>query len=500
MSKTTQQTIDVIVWQACYTPNDTINLSHYKDYVLTMLFIKYISDIYKEKLQELEEKYSDNPQRIERSLQRERFKLSKDTTFEYVLQHKESEHLGEIINKVLEKIEINNPENLANIFSNLDFNNETLLGKTKKRNARLKHLLESFNNPKLDLRPSKLSHKNVLGDSYEYFLSHFANVMLKKEKTFFTPPSITTLLAQLLEPQEGDKIYDPTCGSGTLLIKTAQELTTANFRLYGQDTNAQTLALCKINMFFHNIYDTQLEWGDTLTHPLHVEDGKLKTFDIVLAHPPFSLDNWGAKDLKEDQYKRFERGMPPKSKGDYAFVLHMLATLNERGKMGIILPHGVLFRGASEGKIRKQLIDENLLDAVIGLPANLLFDTNIPTCILLFNKQKTTTNILFIDASHTFTKEKNQNILHKEHIHNIVETYKEKKESLHYAHYATLQEIQTNNYNLNIARYIETFEECQITPLEDTKKDIEHIEKELKQVQIQLAKLLEDYEVQRREN
>jgi len=492
MSKTNQDTINAIVWKACDTFRGKMDSSQYKDFVLTMLFVKYLSDFYREKLETLKEKYKDNQTRIERSLSREKFKLDEKCTFEYLLKHKESESLGEEINKLLERIEEYNKEKLEGVFRNVDFNSETMLGRTKERNRILKNLLEDFSDSRLDLRPSQLSGNDVIGDSYEYLIAHFASDAGKKGGEFFTPSAVSTLLAKLVEAGEGDRIYDPTCGSGSLLIKASKEVGNSNFRLYGQESNGATVSLAKMNMFLHDINDAIIEWGDTIANPLHLENGYLKKFDVVVANPPFSLDKWGAENAKDDKYNRFHRGVPPKSKGDYAFLSHMIASLNEHGRMGVVLPHGVLFRGASEGKIRKKLIDENLLDAVIGLPANLFFGTSIPACILVFRKQKDSSDVLFIDASREFDKDKNQNSLNDNHIAKILDTYKNKKEIDKYSHKATLEEIQENDYNLNIPRYVDTFEEEEIVDIEATKKNIANIEQELIEVKAKMKSFLEE--------
>jgi type I restriction enzyme M protein len=491
-NKTSQETINGIVWKACDTFRGKMDSSQYKDYVLTMLFVKYLSDFYREKLDELKAKHSDNTERIQKSLSREKFKLDDECTFDYLLQHKESENLGEVINKILEKIEEDNKEKLEGVFRNVDFNSETMLGRTKERNKILKHLLEDFSDSRLDLRPSMLSGNDVIGDSYEYLISHFAGDAGKKGGEFFTPSAVSTLLSKLVEASEGDRIYDPTCGSGSLLIKASKEVGNNNFRLYGQESNGTTVSLAKMNMFLHDINDAVIEWGDTIGNPLHLENEHLKKFDVVVANPPFSLDKWGAENASEDKYKRFTRGVPPKSKGDYAFLLHMIASLNEHGRMGVVLPHGVLFRGASEGKIRKQLIDENLLDAVIGLPSNLFFGTSIPACIMIFKKQKQDSDVLFIDASREFNKDKNQNSLDDEHIAKILDTYQNKKELEKYSHKATLEEIQENDYNLNIPRYVDTFEEEEKVDIELTKTKIENIEKELVEVKSQMSAYLKE--------
>ena len=294
MQKTTQETINNVVWKACDTFRGTMDGSDYKDYVLTMLFVKYLSDFYKEKLEMLRAEYGEKRERIEAKLKKEKFKLDESCTFEYLLAHKEAANLGEIMNKTLEKIEEDNKDKLEGIFRSIDFNNKNKLGDTKERNAILQNLLEDFSDARLDLRPSMLEGNDIIGDAYEYLIAHFASDAGKKGGEFYTPSEVSTLLARLVEPKDGDMIYDPTCGSGSLLIKASKEVGSKNFRLYGQEKNGQTHALCKMNMFLHEINDAVIEWGDTIRNPLHLQDNLIKTFDIVVANPPFSLDKWGA--------------------------------------------------------------------------------------------------------------------------------------------------------------------------------------------------------------
>ncbi|KFL32955.1 type I restriction-modification system subunit M [Sulfurospirillum sp. SCADC] len=491
--KTTQEVINNVVWKACDTFRGTMDSSQYKDYILSMLFVKYLSDFYKEKLDQLHEKYNDDNERIQRALQREKFVLDESCTFEYLLKHKEAPNLGEIINKALERIEEDNHEKLEGIFRNVDFNDRKVLGDTKERNSILKHLLEDFSDSRLDLSPSKLLGNDIIGDSYEYLIAHFASDAGKKGGEFFTPSEVSTLLAKLVQAKEGDRIYDPTCGSGSLLIKASQEVGSKNFAIYGQEKNGQTQALCRMNMYLHEINDAKIEWGDTIRNPLHIEENRLMKFDVVVANPPFSLDKWGADFAEHDSFKRFsDYSIPPASKGDYAFVLHMIKSLNENGRMGVVLPHGVLFRGASEGRIREKLITENLLDAIIGLPANLFFGTSIPACILVFKKNRVTNDILFIDASREFDKGKKQNNLNDAHMAKILEAYQARKEVDKYAHVATLAEIQENDYNLNIPRYVDTFEEEVKVDIEATKKNIEMIEQELLHVKTKMDTFLKE--------
>ncbi len=234
-----------------------------------------------------------------------------------------------------------------------------------------------------------------------------------------------------------------------------------------------------MNMFLHEINDALIEWGDTLRNPLHLENGRLMKFDKIVSNPPFSLDKWGAEDLTSDIHKRFEMGLPPKSKGDFAFISHMITSLNENGTAGIILPHGVLFRSASEGKIRKQILENNWLDAVVGLPENLFFGTGIPACILIFKKNKVDNNVVFIGASNSYDKGKNQNVLRNEDIEKILDAYHNRKEVEKYCHIASFDEIKENDFNLNIPRYIDTFEDEEKVDMELLKDEIKSLQRKL---------------------
>ncbi|HMG14572.1 MAG TPA: class I SAM-dependent DNA methyltransferase, partial [Saprospiraceae bacterium] len=385
IKKLTQKEINNIVWKACDTFRGTIDATQYKDYVLTMLFLKYVTDVWKDKKAVYAEKYDNDEVRIERSLRNERFQVPAESSFDHLFELRNEVNLGELINIALEKLEDANRSKLERVFRNIDFNSEANLGQTKDRNRRLKNLLVDFS--ALDIQPSHLEGNDIIGDAYEFLISQFASDAGKKAGEFYTPGEVSTLLAKLVDPKPGNRLCDPTCGSGSLLIKLAKEVGSNNFSLYGQENNGSTWALARMNMFLHEMDNATIEWGDTLNNPRLLEGDQLRKFDIVVANPPFSLDKWGADNAMADQFKRFHRGVPPKSKGDYAFITHMIETTYEDiGKVGVIVPHGVLFRGSSEGRIREELIKENLLEAVIGLPSNLFFGTGIPAAILIFNK------------------------------------------------------------------------------------------------------------------
>src|SRR5690554_4603426 len=306
-------------------------------------------------------------------------------------------------------------------------------------------------------------------------------------------------MAEIVEPKEGDEICDPACGSASLLLKCANQIRkgndgSKNFALFGQEAIGSTWALAKMNMFLHGIDNHKLEWGDTIRNPLLLdENGGLRHYDIVVANPPFSLDKWGHGNAENDPYARFRRGVPPKTKGDYAFILHMIETLKPKtGRMGVVVPHGVLFRGSSEGKIRKQLIDENLLDAVIGLPEKLFYGTGIPAAILIFKKKKSDDNVMFIDASRDFKAGKNQNLLTEENIAKIVETYRSGGDVEKYAYVASLDEIKENDYNLNIPRYVDTFEEEEEIDLMAVRAERELLKAQLAELETEMAKYLKE--------
>lgn len=500
--KLTQSEVNNTVWKACDTFRGVLDPAQYKDFVLTMLFVKYVSDVWKEKQEEYKAKYSGDKQRIERALRNERFNVPEECTFDYLYEKRTAANLGELINLALQGLEDANRAKLERVFRNIDFNNEANLGQTKDRNRRLKNLLVDFHS--LDLRPSNLEGNDVIGDSYEFLIERFAADAGKKAGEFYTPACVSTLLAKLVAPKPGMRICDPTCGSGSLLIKVAKEVGSRNFSLYGQEVNGSTFALCRMNMFLHEMDNARIEWGDTLNNPKLLEADNLMRFDIVVANPPFSLDKWGAENAAIDTHNRFHRGVPPKSKGDYAFILHMIETVYANdGHGGVILPHGVLFRGSSEGRIRQALLEENLIEAVIGLPANLFFGTGIPACILLFNKGKgTNRDVLFIDASRDFEQGKNQNSLNKDQIQTILDEFQRFKTEApnkgkegrvmtdKYSFRATFAEIKENDFNLNIPRYVDTFEEEEPVDIPATMKEIEELKVELAETEAKMAEYL----------
>ena len=490
-----QEQINKAVWNACDTFRGTVDPSIYKDYVLTMLFVKYLSDVWQDHYDKYVEEYGDTPELIKELMKSERFVLPKDAGFYALYERRHEPSCGERIDKALHAIEEANTGKLADVFQDISFNS-TKLGEEKQKNDILRHLLEDFAKPELNLRPSRIGNLDVIGNAYEYLIKNFAASSGKKAGEFYTPPEVSELMAEIVDPKEGDEICDPACGSASLLLKCANQIRkgndgSKNFALFGQEAIGSTWALAKMNMFLHGIDNHKLEWGDTIRNPLLLnENGGLKHFDIVVANPPFSLDKWGHGNAESDPYSRFRRGVPPRTKGDYAFILHMIETLKPKtGRMAVVVPHGVLFRGSSEGKIRQKLIEENLLDAVIGLPEKLFYGTGIPAAILVFRKDKADHNVLFIDASREYKSGKNQNQLSEQNIAKVVDTYKQRDTRDKYSYLANLEEIQENDFNLNIPRYVDTFEE-------EEEIDLMAVQVERKDIEAEITKLneqMEDY-------
>jgi len=481
-----------VVWRACDTFRGVIDPATYKDYILTMLFVKYLNDIRRFSLDEYDKKYGGDKLRIERAMARERFIVDEQASFDYLYAHRNDSDIGQTINTLLESLEDANRAKLHNVFRNIDFNSEAKLGQTRQRNNRLKTLLEDF--AALDLKPDNNGDMDIIGDVYEYLIEKFAASAGKKAGEFYTPVEVSETLARLVAPQKGDRICDPACGSGSLLIRAGKQVGSNDFALYGQEMTGSTWALCKMNMFMHEIDAAHIEWEDTIRHPQFIEGDTLMKFDIVIANPPFSLDKWGQEMAAEDRYARFQRGIPPKSKGDWAFISHMLATAVEgTGRVGVVVPHGVLFRGGQEGKIREAVIRENLLDAVIGIPANLFYRTGIPAALMIFDKsRKPGKDILFIDASREFEQSTNQNKLRLQDIEKIVSTYRKRQEVEKYAYPATFEEIQENEFNLNIPRYVDTFEPEPEIDIAATQREIEQIEAELAETQARVNVYLKE--------
>lgn len=495
-----QDDINAAVWAACDTFRGTVDPSIYKDYVLTMLFLKYVSDVWQDHYDRYKAQYGDHPELIAEMLKNERFVLPASASFYALHALRHTPGNGERIDKALHAIEEANLGKLRDVFQDISFNSNKL-GDEQQKNDILRHLLEDFAKPELNLRESRVGQLDVIGNAYEFLIKNFASTSGKKAGEFYTPPEVSTLMARLMDPQPGDEICDPTCGSGSLLMKCGrlirQRTGARKYALYGQEAIGSTWALAKMNMFLHGEDNHRIEWGDTIRNPKLLDGGAsgttLKHFDIVVANPPFSLEKWGFEGAEADKFSRFRRGLPPRTKGDYAFILHMVETMKPgSGRMAVVVPHGVLFRGAAEGRIRQKLIEENLLDVVIGLPEKLFYGTGIPAAVLVLRKHKADDKVLFIDASRDFEAGKNQNVLREADLQRILDTAAARQPVARYAHLATPAEIAENDFNLNIPRYVDTFEEEAEIDLMAVRREREHLKAELARLEAQMDAYLKE--------
>lgn len=446
------------LWASCDELRGGMDASQYKDYVLTMLFLKYVSD-----------KYKGNPYGM--------IVVPEGASFDDLVKIKGNKEVGDKINKIIAALAEEN--DLKGVIDVADFNDEDKLGKGQEMIDRLTKLIGIFQG--MDLSANRADGDDLLGDAYEYLMRHFATESGKSKGQFYTPSEVSQILAKVVginadTPQDAT-VYDPTCGSGSLLLKASDEAP-RGLSIYGQEMDNATSALARMNMILHNTATANIRKGNTLSEP-EWKDGprQLKAFDFAVANPPFSNKNWtSGLNPQEDLYDRFTWGIPPEKNGDYTFLLHIIKSLKSTGKGAVILPHGVLFRGNAEARIRENLIKQGYIKGIIGLPANLFYGTGIPACIIVIDKEHaqkaveqyqpgqdglpkmTGRPIFMIDASKGFTKDGNKNRLRSQDIHKIVDVFNKGIELKRYSRLVSIEEIAANDYNLNIPRYIDSSE------------------------------------------
>jgi type I restriction enzyme M protein len=428
------------LWASCDQLRGGMDASQYKDYILTLLFVKYVSD-----------KAKTDPNSL--------IDVPAGGSFDDMLAAKGDKEIGDRFNKIIAKLAEAN--GLRNVIDQADFNDEEKLGKGKEMQDRLSKLVTIFND--LDFRGSRAEGDDLLGDAYEYLMRHFATESGKSKGQFYTPAEVSRILAKVVgigpTTRQDQTVYDPACGSGSLLLKAAAEAP-RGMTIYGQEKDNATWALSKMNMILHGNEIAEIEKGDTITNPQFTKGDRLRTFDYIVMNPPFSVKSWN--NGLENDYGRFEYGRPPEKNGDYAFLLHALTSLKSTGTAAIILPHGVLFRGNAEATIRTRLLKQGFIKGVIGLPANLFYGTGIPACIVILDKEnaQARTGVFMIDASKGFMKDGNKNRLRSQDIHKIVDTFNKQIEIDRYSRMVPMSEIgdPKNDYNLNIPRYIDSSE------------------------------------------
>jgi len=482
------------LWKSADILRGKIDSSDYKKYIFGLLFYKRISDVWDEEYEKVLAEFGDTE--IARADHNHRFQVPKDCRWEVV--QNEAQNIGQKLNEIFDKLTNANSPKLDKIFDDLDFAN-----KDKFPNETLQRLINHFS--KYSFGDTYIS-SDLLGDAYEYLIEQFAADAGKKGGEFYTPREVERVIINILKPHEKDHIYDMAVGSGGFLLEAyhylkdvAGEKKARTLYLYGQEINLGTYAIAKINMFLHGLDSASIERGDTLSDPKFLNaDGSLKTFDVCVANPPYSIKDYNSEAYQSNKYGRItDYEMPPKKNADFAFVLHIVKSMNENGRAGIVLPHGVLFRGGAEGRIREQLIKNDLIEAVIALPAKLFYGTGIPAAVVIFNKNKAQerkNTILIIDAEKDFEEGKNQNRLRKRDIEKIVGAYDNFKDVEKYARVVDLKELEENEYNLNVRRYIDSGEEEEKIDVSVTWKELKEIEKERKRVDEKVEQFIKELE------
>ncbi len=430
------------LWASCDELRGGMDASQYKDYVLTLLFMKYISD-----------KYAGDPNAL--------IVVPEDCSFEQLVGLKGDKEIGDKINKIIGRLAEEN--GLKGVIDVADFNDEDKLGKGKDMVDRLSKLVAIFSG--INLRANRADGDDLLGDAYEYLMRHFATDSGKSKGQFYTPAEVSRILAKVVgvtaETPQDQTVYDPTCGSGSLLLKVADQAP-RGLTIFGQEMDNATAALARMNMILHNSPTAEIWQDNTLSSPhWKTADGSLKTFDFAVANPPFSYKSWSnGVNLANDEFNRFDYGTPPDKNGDYAFLLHLLKSLKSTGKAAVILPHGVLFRGNAEARIRQNLVRQGYIKGIIGLPPNLFYGTGIPACIIVIDKAqaRSRTALFMVDASRGLIKDGNKNRLRSQDLHKIVDVFNHQSQLPRYSRRVPLSEIEQNDYNLNIPRYIDASE------------------------------------------
>lgn len=456
-----REDLERALWNAAGILREVFGSHDYKNYLFRLLLLKRLSDVLGEEAEGVERKTTSHDLTWNESY-RHRFFIPENFRWSY-LQHLNKYDVGRGLNQVAKAIETTNPE-LEGIFTSIDFGDNPNLVGIRQHESVSYHLLRLIHHFSfLNLRNSNLA-KDALGEACEYLMEKSAADAGKKGGEFYTPSQVRELLVQLLEPQENMSICDPVCGSGSLLVECVRQIkgqrdTPHNLLLYGQEKNYETWAIAKINLLLHDIFEFDIRLGDVINDPQLIKAGKLMQFDRVIANLPFNLKNWSYETTKFRVFdERFRYGISPQSSGDFAFIQHILSTLNNTGKAVVIVPLGVLFRGGSEGKIRRGIIEDDFIEAVVGLPSNLLYGIGIPIAILVFNRNKSTNRkkrVLFIDASKEFQgKNRSQNYLSVPGINHIVNVYQDFRNEQEYSKVVSLEEIAANDYTLNISRYV----------------------------------------------
>ena len=488
--KVNQSQLEQYLSKAAWILKGPVDASDFKSYIFPLLFFKRISDVYDEEY-EIALKESGNDKEYASLKEFHRFIIPKDCHWKDVRET--SVNVGVKIQYAIREIESANQEYLSGIFGDVQWSN-----KEKLSDELLNNLIDHFS--QYNLSNSSIS-ADILGDAYEYLIKHFADLTNKKAGEFYTPRSVVNLMTKIIDPKENESIYDPACGTGGMLIESLEYLKKSNLnpktlKIYGQESNLTTSAIARINLFLHNAEDFNIFKGDTLRNPGFFESDNLKTFDCVIANPPFSLDDWGSENWANDPYGRNIAGVPPKANGDMAWVQHMIKSMKNNGRMAVVLPNGVLFRKGSEEKIRKFILDEDLLEVIIGLGPNIFYGTQLSPCILILKNKKEDNRknkVLIIDAYDQIRVGRAQNYLEQDNIKKIFEIYSAYKDLENFAKISSIKDIKANNYNLNVSLYVEKIIDDKLPSVDNALLDLKKIWKENQIQEKKFKELLKEF-------
>ncbi len=492
MSKLTLEELKSHLWESANILRGSIDPSDYKNYIFGLLFLKRMNDVFIENRKEIIDEYGEEYAEDQDFYTKSKVYVPKRARWSTIKE--QNEDIGAAINKAFVVLEQENSP-LEGVLTTVDFNDKDRLP-----DSILEKLIQHYTD--LDLSNENLADPDLLGRGYEFLIRKFADDAGKKGGEFYTPREVVQLLVRILNPEKGQRVYDPCCGSGGMLIYSAEHIrnengnSMKNISLFGQERNLNTWSIAKMNMFLHDLFDAQIKRGDTFTEPLFLEDGgKLQQFDRVIANPMWNQD-YDKNDVKESQaYNRFNYGFPPKNRADWGWIQHMLASANQDGKVGVVLDNGVLFRSRSEGKIRKKILKDDLIEAVIALPSNLFYNTSSPGCILMLNKNKPAERkdkVIFIYGEEDYEEGSNQNFLRDKDIEKILDAYHNFEDIEKYCRVADMEEIERNDYNLNVPRYVDTTEEEEPVDVKEVLSELDEIEKERDKIKDEMMGYLKE--------